>query len=434
MSGYVTLRDIVKSTGLSIATVSRALRDLPGISAATRTMVQQAARELGYRVDPVLAALSAHRWHRRQVAAGSTLAALADGSLEGRKGMAERAAAYGYNFEVFQLRDYPDARRLGEVLYARGILGLIVGQIRTPGFCAAFDWSRFTAVAVSEGAFRPPIHLVMPNHFQAVQSAWDQAVRMGCRRIGMVIFDEPEALDFHDRRAALFERQAAIPTDRRLPVLALPINLAGEDQDAEYRRRIGAWMQRHRPDVVLGFNDWIIGAIRAVGVRVPEDVAFLSLWSSEANPDVAGMLLSPNEVGRRAVDWVDLLLRAGERGVPEHPATMEIEFVWPDGTVPLRPSSPLRNKAIARERGGDGAPPSKKQAISPTAEGRVATRVVQSQTNFASPGLKRSGRDNTSRLTPRPKGPKGFPLHPFASFASFVNPSLPSCPIHLRPY
>jgi len=71
--------------------------------------------------------------------------------------------------------------------------------------------------------------------------------------------------------------------------------------------------------------------LREAGVRVPEDVAFITLWNQTAVPDVAGMLLCPDEIGRRAVDWLDSLMRAGERGLPAHPATMHVDLTWQDG-------------------------------------------------------------------------------------------------------
>jgi LacI family transcriptional regulator len=345
MSGYVTLRDIVKCTGLSIATVSRALRDMPGISAATRTVVQQAARELGYRVDPVLAALSAHRWHRRPVAAGSALAALADGILDGDGGMAQRAATYGYRFEVFQIHDYPDPRRLADVLYARGIQGLIVGHIHTPGFCAAFDWSRFTAVACNEGVERPPVHLVMPNHFRAVQQAWDWAWDRGFRRIGLASFDMPSAIDLHDRRAAFLDRQ------QRVPVLAVkpwrgPRAAANKPERILHSEAIQcarAWMQRDRPEIVLGFNAIFRWLLHDAGWRAPRWQAFVDLWISDPAAAATGTRLDGFELGRRAVDWVDSLLRSGERGIPRHPSTTSIDFEWQDGAAP--PSPVRRSKA-----------------------------------------------------------------------------------------
>ena len=44
----VTLRDIARVAGLSAGTVSRALKNEPGLTEATRQMVLEAARELGY--------------------------------------------------------------------------------------------------------------------------------------------------------------------------------------------------------------------------------------------------------------------------------------------------------------------------------------------------------------------------------------------------
>ncbi|NOK63962.1 MAG: LacI family transcriptional regulator [Chloroflexi bacterium AL-W] len=49
MSRRVTLEDIAKETGVSLATVSLVLRDKPGINDATRQRVLEAARTLGYR-------------------------------------------------------------------------------------------------------------------------------------------------------------------------------------------------------------------------------------------------------------------------------------------------------------------------------------------------------------------------------------------------
>ncbi len=45
-----TMRDIADKLDLSVATVSRALRRVPGINAGTRSRVMQAASEMGYRV------------------------------------------------------------------------------------------------------------------------------------------------------------------------------------------------------------------------------------------------------------------------------------------------------------------------------------------------------------------------------------------------
>lgn len=51
ISRRVTLKTLVERTGLSLATVSRALKDAPEVKPATREHVQRVARELGYKAD-----------------------------------------------------------------------------------------------------------------------------------------------------------------------------------------------------------------------------------------------------------------------------------------------------------------------------------------------------------------------------------------------
>lgn len=57
----VTIEDVARAAGVSTATVSRALRDLPNVSAATRERVLAAVDELGYRPDPTAQRLAAGR-------------------------------------------------------------------------------------------------------------------------------------------------------------------------------------------------------------------------------------------------------------------------------------------------------------------------------------------------------------------------------------
>ncbi len=43
-----TLKDISQKTGLSVATVSRALNGFPEVNARTRALVEETARQLNY--------------------------------------------------------------------------------------------------------------------------------------------------------------------------------------------------------------------------------------------------------------------------------------------------------------------------------------------------------------------------------------------------
>ena len=56
-----TVEQVAERANVSISTVSRALRDIPGISSATRKRVQEAAKELGYAVSPSASRLATGR-------------------------------------------------------------------------------------------------------------------------------------------------------------------------------------------------------------------------------------------------------------------------------------------------------------------------------------------------------------------------------------
>ncbi|MEI6168298.1 MAG: LacI family DNA-binding transcriptional regulator [bacterium] len=327
MTIRITLRDVARQTGFSTATVSLALRNHPRLPKKTCVTIQRAAKKMGYQPDPVLSSVAASRWRGHR--AMSTLALIKDTQdAEGENGLMEQATRLGFKLEAFNIHDYENAQRLSDILYHRGITGVLVAQIFTPGFCESFNWSYFSTVAISEGTFRPPVHLVMPNHFRAVQGAWDYAVARGFKRIGMAIYDMPWALDFHDRRSAFGDRQRDVPAKHRVPVLALNPWHSQEERLAAVA--IGKkWADQHQPDCMLGFNDIFWWLLRDTGWRgIDQPDGFVALWKTSHEPKYPGFLVSPDEIGRRAVDWLDSLLRTCERGLPDYPATMQIEMHW----------------------------------------------------------------------------------------------------------
>ncbi len=51
---HTSLKDLAKALGVSIPTVSRALKDSPEISSELRTKVKKLAKEMNYRPNPFL--------------------------------------------------------------------------------------------------------------------------------------------------------------------------------------------------------------------------------------------------------------------------------------------------------------------------------------------------------------------------------------------
>ncbi len=88
----ITIEDVAARAGVSVATVSRALRGLPNVAPTTRDRVRGVALELGYRPDPNASRLAAKRtntigfgvpllgtWYFSQVVSGAEAVCSAEG-------------------------------------------------------------------------------------------------------------------------------------------------------------------------------------------------------------------------------------------------------------------------------------------------------------------------------------------------------------------
>lgn len=339
MSLRVTLRDIAKKTGFSLATVSSALKNSPRAKASTRALVKQVAEEMGYRPDPALQALSAHRWDGRRNKSGMTIAYLTGMSKEDGgssidryesmiAAMKRRAESLGYRFYAHNLADLGSVESASRILFSRGTSGLLVGPIADEAQIAGFDWDAFSAVAVDLGHHRPPINLVTNNPLTCVRIAWEKVLDRGYKRIGVMLAPDRRSDFFNEQRAWVARLRYELPRKyARIPV-----------HDFTSRALAQAWMEKHQPDVVIGHNENLVEEFARMGYRVPDDLAFVSLrkefvgkTSVVAHPEIAGLLPHPEHLGQVAVDQVDLLIRRNEKGTAPFGSTLYIDLSWHPG-------------------------------------------------------------------------------------------------------
>jgi LacI family transcriptional regulator len=339
MDAIPTLSDIARLSGFSKSTVSLALNHHPRIPEATTRGIRAIADRIGYHPDPALARIAANRWRRQ--ATHSTIAFLTTdhpdgGLLDGISisGARSRAEMFGYRLEHFQFEQYNNAKRLGEVIFNRGIRGVIVGKLTRPELVAEFPWAHFAAVACDTGFVRPPVQLVMPDHAHAVHRAWQEAANRGYRRIGLVLFDEYSAIDYFDKMSAYLFNQRLLPAEERLEVGHINPHNTGA---------LRAWIEEQRPDVILGFNPLVYYWLQQLGCRVPEKLGFISLLCGKSPEQNLAMLREDmGLLGQVALEQLDLLLRTNQFGLPKIVTTQLIESTW-------IPGASLRDLKLARK-------------------------------------------------------------------------------------
>ncbi len=340
------MAEVARAAGVHPATVSRALRDDPRITAAVRAEIRAVATRLGYRRNPLVAALMSVRRSRAAAGYQATLAFVTHyppsraaffkssfGQL--LAGARLRARISGYTVEEFNLCQPGLApARATEILRNRGITGLIVAPLHSINEPVALDWSHFATVAIGHSLHDVPVHRVTHNHFSALALACRQGRAAGRLRPGLVL---PRRVhEKVERRwvAALLLDQSEHPAAAPVPPF-LPI----EWDEAGF----AAWYRRHRPDPILTVRpQQVLGALARLGVRPPA-TGIVSLDRRPRERTLAGIEQDYPAMGAAAVDLLIGYLQRHETGLPARPITVTLEGSWIAGaSLRAQPRRTLR--------------------------------------------------------------------------------------------
>lgn len=272
----VTIRQVAEEAGVSVATVSRALRGLPMVAPATRELVQETARRLNYVPDPYAAMLSAKRVHTIIVAVpypGQWYYAQVIASVEAV------ASAEGSDVRLHVVADDAQRRRfLEETLPAqRRVDGAIVVDLPMTGEDVARI--RNTALpVVGVGQHIEDLITVGIDNVGAAYDATQYLLGLGHRRIGVLggMPDGTAHLSIPRERELGYRRaieDAGIEFD---PDLVANGNFSVQGGVDATRQLLG----RHDPPTaIFGLSDEMaagaIQASREAGVAVPEDLSIM---------------------------------------------------------------------------------------------------------------------------------------------------------------
>jgi DNA-binding LacI/PurR family transcriptional regulator len=343
------LREVAARTGVSIATVSRALRGLPNVRPELREQVKRVAKTLGYEIAPLMGTvLSQVRRGRGGAIFGGVLAVVhVPGAGQPRMlpfqreiaaGARRRAAALGFGLEVFELeKQGVGAVALGRILTARGVSAVIVLHEHRSVEMEGFPWERFAAVELDYSAGKPALHTISIDHHRTLGLALRELARRGFKRPGLALeLSKDDRLD--GRWSGAFRAQT-----RRLGLEESEPLIFAQWHQAEF----DAWVHATRPDVVIGHRDEIA---KRLTDQTPA-IGFFSLNRNESRLDVSGLDLRPAVQGSVAVDSVVAQLHRRELGPPIEPRTIMISGRWVDATDRVLKPATVRNTRKSRVRG-----------------------------------------------------------------------------------
>ncbi|OLF14141.1 LacI family transcriptional regulator [Actinophytocola xinjiangensis] len=326
-SRRVTLKDIARSLGVSVNTVSRALTDKDSVSEATRARIKAEAQRLGYVPNPMARSLvlgSAMTIGLVITNPSNPFYARLISAIE------HRGRGYGYSLMLLVNEESPDGdQTAAQTLLRWGVDGaLIVPAVQGDGE----HWERLPEsgiplVCLNRDLPGLDLDCIGVDYELGAYTAARHLVEAGARTVCLLEEDLPIS-PVADRTAGFLralteaglpagaDRVRSVPTRRRAS-LALPWEPADAYHLAQDIVRGG-----DLPDAFMVGNDYFaLGVYRALteaGLRVGEDVLVGGFgdhpFAAYLNPSLTTVALPAAEIGTSAVD----LLVSRMRGQDDH--------------------------------------------------------------------------------------------------------------------
>ena len=313
----ITIYDIARRAGVSIATVSRVFSGRTHVADATRERVFAVARELGYR--PNVSARSLARQRTRVVAAVVPMLT-SYFFMEVIRGVQDRLSELDYDLLVYASRA-PEAidDQLGRALQSGRADGVLLCSTPLTDAREAMLRSSGLPVVLVDSA-HPDFDSVAVNNRAGGYDATQHLLEQGYRRIAHIApnpISVPGVERCEGYKAAL--RDAGRTVDEALVVTSSDMEQHGYTREAGYAAMRQLLARRRRPDAVFAASDvQALGALRAIrdaGLDVPDDVALVGFDNIRTSAYVGLSTLSQPmyEMGRAAINKLTRRIAEPER-------------------------------------------------------------------------------------------------------------------------
>lgn len=268
------MKDIANRLGVSLMTVSKALRGHSDISEATRARVLECANELHYRPNWVARSLVLQRTNLIGLVIPDLMHSF---FAEIARGVARVLEPHSYQMVIFNSDENPQTEMTQvQMLVERSVDGLIIASAQSAdnhGLFTLLNRYHTPFVLIDREPPGVPAHFVGVDDDELGEMATMHLVEQGCRHIAH-LQGPPSATGLGRlrgykralKRAGLGQRDEFIVPARH-------------DDASGYQAMMKLLAQRPRPDGVFCYNDPVAaGAMKAVldsGLDVPRDVALI---------------------------------------------------------------------------------------------------------------------------------------------------------------
>jgi LacI family transcriptional regulator/LacI family repressor for deo operon, udp, cdd, tsx, nupC, and nupG len=315
----LTMKDIARELGISVATVSRALKDSPRISEERRRLVQQYAREHDFYPNVIGAAL------RRSRSAPTKLIGVVVPEFTHYyfssvlTGIEETAMARGYYIMVaLSNEQYERETRICEMFHRLKVCGVIVSQAKDTQHYEHFQKlldSDIPIVFYDRICTGVNASRVVVDDYMGAYNAVSYLIETGCRRIAY--FGAPRHMEisknrFNGYKDALLKH--GLKFDEKLT------RICDNRQEAEMITP-DLFDGDYYPDAFFAVNDdtaiGILYTVKRMGLRVPQDVSICGFTNGQRALACDPMLTTVEQRGKRVgEEATEILIDKVEGQIP----------------------------------------------------------------------------------------------------------------------
>ena len=313
---YVRLKDIAEQAGVSINTVSRALKSKGDISEDTTKRIRDIADDLGY--VPHAAAASLRSKATKTI---GVIVTYLDNPFYARllKGVSDALGEYGYTVMTWENgENIAKERHILTLLASNRVAGVLI--VPASNLENNFDYDGLKTrhlTIVRKGTLNTQSYFIL-NSFKSGQLAADHFIRTGRKKPAFLGVDLPISCD-RERLAGYKEGLEAAglrvgPHNiRKIPPSSQDAYLA-----------VKAWMEE-KPDIdaLFVYNDQlafaVLRALRDLGVSVPGEIAVVSHDDVDSaryfNPSLTTIRVPKYKLGFESAECLIKMIQHPEREV-----------------------------------------------------------------------------------------------------------------------
>jgi LacI family transcriptional regulator len=301
----ITIKDIARELGVSISTVSRALKDHPDISSQTKKLVRDLVEKMKYKPNAIALSLRSQRTKIIGVIIPEIVHHFFSSVISG---IDEAAVAEGYNVMFFQSNESyeREVMNIQSILNSRadGVLISVAKATKKFGHIKQILENNIPLVFFDRACDEVETDKVIVDDYEGAFNAVDYLVRTGCRRIAH--FSGPQHLQIGYLRkrgyiSALEKNGIEVDDD-------LIVHCDTYEDALETTRTIMS--RSDRPDAIFTVNDMTavgtLNTLKTMGFKVPADVSLVGftdgLVSSVTDPLLTTVSQHGFEIGKRATE------------------------------------------------------------------------------------------------------------------------------------